>query len=95
VGSTAKQELLPRINLRQFPSSHVSFHMATYMNFVSFEALQILPTENRIFLRLRGEKKKTGIGCSFLKRIAPEDHHLSQDNKFLSSTQGFMLPLSA
>jgi hypothetical protein len=45
------------INPRQFPSSHVSFHMATYMNFVSFEALQILPTENRIFLRLRGEKK--------------------------------------
>jgi hypothetical protein len=41
------------INLRQFPSSRVSFHMATYMNFVSFEALQILPTENRIFLRLK------------------------------------------
>jgi hypothetical protein len=45
------------INLRQFPSSRVSFHMATYMNFVSFEALQILPTENRNLLRLRGKEK--------------------------------------
>jgi hypothetical protein len=69
--------------------------MATYMNFVSFEALQILPTENRNFLLLRGAKKKLALAVPFLKRIAPEDHHLSQDNKFLSSTQGFMLPLSA